>query len=57
MLTREEREKLEADRDAAVTAAMNLFEQGDVEGARVRLYDLGISCDGIAEYLAAWAAP
>lgn len=57
MLTRQEREKLESDREAAVSVAMALFDQGDVEGARQRLHDIGISFDGIAEYLAAWASP
>jgi hypothetical protein len=57
MLTKEERTKLEADRDAAVSAALDLFDQGDAEGARLKLFDVGISFDGIAEYFAAWAAP
>lgn len=57
MLTIEQRAKLEADRDAAVSAALALFEQGDVDGARQKLFDIGISFDGIADYFAAWSAP
>jgi hypothetical protein len=57
MLTKEEREKLKADREAAVSAAIDLFDNGDIEGARLVLFNLGVSGDGIAEYLATWAAP
>ncbi|MEO7495285.1 MAG: hypothetical protein ABIV04_10080 [Massilia sp.] len=57
MLTKEERQKLEADREWAVGVAMALFEQGDIDGARQRLFDIGISVDGIADYFAAWGSP
>jgi hypothetical protein len=57
MLNNEQRAKLEADRDAAVSTAMDLFEQGDVDGARQELFDIGISFDGIVDYFAAWSAP
>lgn len=57
MLNSEQRAKLEADRDAAVSAAMDLFDQGDVDGARQKLFDLGISFDRIGDYFAAWSAP
>ena len=57
MLTKEERQKLEADREWAVGVAMALFEQGDIDGARQRLFDIGISVDGIADYFSAWGSP
>lgn len=57
MLNNEQRAKLEADRNAAVSVAMNLFEQGDVDGARQTLFEIGITFDGIADYFAAWSAP
>ena len=57
MLTKEEREKLKTDREAAVSVAMALFEQGDIEGARQRLFDLGISFDGTCDYFAMWSSP
>lgn len=57
MLNNEQREKLVIDRETAVSAAMDLFEQGDVDGARQKLFDIGVSFDGIADYFAAWSAP
>lgn len=54
----EERQKrLEAARKAtetAVSEALALFNAGDLEGARQRLFDAGISDDGIAAYLSMW---
>lgn len=57
MLNNEQRAKLVIDREAAVSAAMDLFDQGDVDGARQKLFDIGVSFDGIADYFAAWSAP
>lgn len=57
MLTKEERQKLVSDREAAVSVAMALFDQGDIDGARQQLWNIGVTVDGIAEYFAAWASP
>lgn len=41
-------------REAAVSEALNLFNSGDVESARHRLFEAGIQEEGIACYLSMW---
>lgn len=40
--------------EAAVTEAHRLFFDGDIEGARHRLFSAGLSDEGIAYYLHEW---
>lgn len=51
-----EKRRLDAkrSRDSIVRNALELFNQGDLEGARQVLFDGGITDDGIAEYLRLW---
>lgn len=40
--------------ESAVSEALSFFKSGDTESARQRLFDAGISDDGIAYYLHEW---
>lgn len=40
--------------EVAVSEALNLFNSGDVESARQRLFEAGIQEEGIACYLNMW---
>lgn len=44
----------EAKREATVSLALKLFNEGDEAGAEQVLFDGGISDDGIAAYFAMW---
>lgn len=41
--------------DIAVAEALGRFNSGDINGARNKLFDAGISEDGVVYYLSAWA--
>lgn len=43
--------------DAAVADALHMHNDGDVAGARDRLFDAGIGDDGISYYLGIWSDP
>ena len=45
------------DNDVAVTEALELFNAGDTQGARDRLFSVGIAEEGISYYLNAWQDP
>lgn len=54
------RQRTEAARrvtDEAVSAAFNLFRQGDIAGAEMCLFDAGLSPEGISHYLTSWREP
>lgn len=46
--------EMEATRDNAVTAALDLYNSGDHDGARDTLRSAGIDWDGVELYLSFW---
>lgn len=47
-------ERAAKDNDRAVSEALALFEAGDEDASRQRLFDAGIQDEGIAFYLQSW---